>query len=99
MIKAKLIKRNSKDSEINIKSKDSSNEDQSLELTDVFDQKYELQGKIGEGANGVVHRAVKKRTGDIYAVKCFKIEDEHLYEVKSTFQILRSLNHDGIVKY
>lgn len=55
--------------------------------------------KLGEGSNGVVHRCVKRRTGQSYAVKSFMFDDEQLPELKANFFLLRSLNHPSIIRY
>ncbi len=58
-----------------------------------------MKEKIGEGSNGVVHRCIKKRTGENYAVKSFMYDDEQLPELKANFLIMKSLSHPCIIKY
>ena len=70
-----------------------------LQHIELFEEKYELHEKIGEGSNGVVHRCVKKKTGKIYAVKSFMFDDEHIHQLKKNFFMLKKLNHKNIIKY
>ena len=70
-----------------------------LKVIEVFKQKYELLEKVGEGSDGVVYKCVKKRTGQAYAVKCFKVEDDHLAQLKENFNTIRKLKHSNILKH
>jgi hypothetical protein len=42
-------------------SEDSQRGESDLEVIEVFNKKYEVLNKIGEGSNGVVYRCLKKR--------------------------------------
>jgi serine/threonine protein kinase len=52
-------------------------EEQNVPLGDyqLFETKYSLLEKLGEGSNGVVRRCKKKETGELFAVKSFTLED------------------------
>lgn len=41
----------------------------------------------------------KRKSGELFAVKCFKVEDEHLLELKANFRLLRQLRHPGVIRY
>ena len=43
---------------------DSGNQRVSLENYEIFEEKYQLLEKLGEGANGVVHKCRKRQTGE-----------------------------------
>jgi serine/threonine protein kinase len=55
--------------------------------------------KIGEGSSGVVYRCSKRKTGEIFAAKSFKFEDEHVPNLKANFILQKSLNHPSIIRY
>jgi serine/threonine protein kinase len=65
----------------------------------LFEQRYEILEKIGEGANGFVNKCRKLRSGKIYAVKSLMMEEEHIMELKENFLAIYSLDHPNIVKY
>jgi hypothetical protein len=65
----------------------------------VFEEKYELLEKIGEGTHGVVRKCRKRRNGDIFAVKSFSFEDEHFSSLKSNFIFMKRLKHSSIIRY
>lgn len=47
----------------------------------------------------MVYKCVKKRSEKKYAVKCFKVEDEHLGQLKDNFQGLRNIVHQSIIRH
>ena len=55
--------------------------------------------KLGEGSNGVVYRCRQRKTGEIFAVKSFKFEDEDIPRLKANFLLQKSLNHPSIIRY
>jgi serine/threonine protein kinase len=66
---------------------------------ELFESKYELLEKIGEGTNGVVRRCKKRSTGEYFAVKSFAVEDEQIPGLKSNFLNMKRLRHPNIIKY
>ena len=44
-------------------------------ISDMFEEKYQILEKLGEGSNGVVYRCSKRTTGEIFAAKSFKFEE------------------------
>ena len=66
---------------------------------ELFEQKYELFEKLGEGTSGVVHRCRKRRTSEEFAAKTFRFEEEHLPALKANFLVLNRLKHPYIIKY
>ena len=52
-------------------SPDSSPEKVFVENYELFDEKYELCEKLGEGTNGVVRKCRKRQSGEEFAVKTF----------------------------
>jgi serine/threonine protein kinase len=58
-----------------------------------------LGNKLGEGSNGVVYKCKHRETKQEFAVKSFRIEDEHLPMLRSTFLAMHQLSHVGIIKY
>lgn len=64
-----------------------------------FDQIYDLQSKIGEGANSVVYEAIDKRNQNKFAVKITRKKDQEIIKnLKTQFRILKNLEHQSIVK-
>ena len=55
--------------------------------------------KLGEGTNGVVRKCKRRQNGEIFAVKSFSFDDEHLPGLKSNFLIMKRLKHPNIIKY
>ena len=46
-----------------------------FEHAEIFAEKYEILGKLGEGSDGVVHECIKKKTGKKYASKFLMFDD------------------------
>lgn len=65
----------------------------------MFELKYELLEKIGEGSNGLVRKCRSRESGKIFAVKSCTFEDEHLPHLKSNFLLVSRLRHPHIVHY
>ena len=62
---------------------------------------YKLIKKIGEGAFGIVYKAIDGQTGNLVAIKKIKIgtEDEGMpYQSLREINILKSLQHPNIVR-
>lgn len=64
-----------------------------------FELKYELLEKLGEGSNGVVRKCRNKATGELFAVKTFSFEEEHIAHLKENFMMMKRLRHSCIVRY
>ena len=47
----------------------------------------------------MVHRCVKVKTGEEFAVKSFQFEDEHLPNIKANFLHMKRLEHAHIARY
>jgi serine/threonine protein kinase len=47
----------------------------------------------------VVHRCIKRRSGQEYAVKMFMFDDEQLPDLKSNFLLIKNLHHRNLIKY
>ena len=52
-------------------SQESTPEKVCVEKYELFDEKYELCEKLGEGTNGVVRKCRKRQSGEEFAVKTF----------------------------
>lgn len=64
----------------------------------LFNNKYTVTGKLGEGAPGTVYKAKDPVTGKDIAIKVFS-KDRHsssLREFKNEFSLIKSLNHPNI---
>lgn len=60
---------------------------------------YELQGVIGQGGAGVVHRALDRRTGRTVALKTLrKVSPRDLYRLKREFRVVSGLSHPNLVE-
>lgn len=55
--------------------------------------------KLGEGANACVYKCLYKPNDRYYAAKKFRIEEEHIMELKKNFIDMKELNHESICKY
>jgi len=63
-----------------------------------------LGGVIGRGANSVVYKGLNNRNGKLIAVKEIdlsnkKYTSEEMAELNNEIDILKTLNHENIVKY
>lgn len=65
----------------------------------VFEEKYSLLEKIGEGCNGSIYKCIYKPNSKVYAVKKFKVEQEHILGLKRDFITLKELNHSSVCRY
>ncbi|KAI0967924.1 kinase-like domain-containing protein [Xylaria arbuscula] len=61
--------------------------------------RYNIQGTLGEGAFGYVHRAQDCCTGQLVAVKEFRKPFQPGYRRETNSEFLTGLSHDSIVKY
>lgn len=64
--------------------------------------RYTLMEAVGHGAYGIVSKARDSTTGEYVAIKEVKLtgtSQEHLQDVMSEIDLLKSLNHEHIVKY
>jgi hypothetical protein len=61
--------------------------------------KWKLGAKIGSGAFGVVHVGMNTQTGALMAVKCVKMEPVVMKDTRREIELLKSLEHQNIVKY
>jgi cyclin-dependent kinase-like len=62
--------------------------------------KYEIKGIVGEGAYGIVYKAICKETGEAVAIKKFKESDDDEIVKKTTLRevkMLRNLKQENIV--
>ena len=64
-----------------------------------FELKYEFLEKLGEGSNGIVRKCRNKSTGELFAVKTFSFEEEHIAHLKENFMMMKRLRHSCIVRY
>lgn len=66
-----------------------------------FSSVYELTQKLGDGAYGVVHKALHKATGQLRAVKTLNKKKLHKSQAKKMLdevEILKQLDHPNIIK-
>lgn len=61
--------------------------------------KWKFGTKIGSGAFGVVHIGMNMETGALMAVKSLKLEPGAMKDAKREIQLLKSLQHENIVRY
>lgn len=54
---------------------------------------------IGQGANALVRKCVRRRDGQLLAVKISEVEEEHLLYLKKLFARLSILSHPNMVSY
>ena len=60
--------------------------------------RFELVGRLGEGAMGVVWEAIDHENGTRVALKALRRTDpESIYRLKNEFRALRGLRHDNLV--
>eukprot|EP01147_Barroeca_monosierra_P003461 gene3461-6096_t len=59
---------------------------------------FDLLEKLGEGSYGAVHKACRKDTGHVYAVKIVAV-DTDLQEIIKEISIMQQCNSDFVVKY
>jgi len=64
-----------------------------------IDKFYDLQGLLGKGSYGTVHRATQRATGKVCAVKCLRARySSESRRWNQEVEIMRSLDHPNIVK-
>ncbi|CAK94594.1 unnamed protein product (macronuclear) [Paramecium tetraurelia] len=64
-----------------------------------FEDRYESQELLGQGAHAVVKLAKRKGTNDLFAVKIMRMNNEEVYNnVKRTFNNSRCLRHQNIIQ-
>ncbi|CAD8093038.1 unnamed protein product [Paramecium primaurelia] len=64
-----------------------------------FEDRYETQELLGQGAHAIVKLAKKKGTNDLFAVKIMRMNNEEIYNnVKRTFNNSRCLRHQNIIQ-
>lgn len=51
----------------------------------LFNEKYTMGQKTGQGAHGVVKRCYDRNTGQVYAVKTLTLQYEQLLALKKNF--------------
>ena len=64
--------------------------------------KFEILGKVGEGAFASVYRVKRMDDGNIYAMKRIKIIQQQPKEIKNTLneiRILASVNSPYVINY
>jgi serine/threonine protein kinase len=66
---------------------------------ELFEGKYDVLEKLGEGSSGVVHRCRRRSSGEDFAVKSFSFEEEHVPGLKSNFLVQKGLSHPSIISY
>ena len=68
-------------------------------VSDKFDDLFEKNRKLGEGANTTIYECVEKKTGKKVAVKIWKNRDEDIVrDIKQSFLLLKQLNHPYLLK-
>lgn len=60
---------------------------------------YELGVKIGEGAGGVVYKAMDKRDGKVYALKKIKTDKHDRDFILQEIEMLKRISRDGCSQY
>lgn len=70
-----------------------------MQIENSFKEKYDLLEKLGEGGNACVYKCQYKKTGKLYAVKKFRLEEEHILQLKKCYVNFQSLNHPSVIKY
>jgi serine/threonine protein kinase len=69
------------------------------DLVHSIDTDYDVREILGHGSLGVVHRAVRRRDGEIVALKATRTSDEDKVAiVKAEFTLLKRLDHPHIVQ-
>lgn len=76
-----------------------SSEEEEVQIENSFKEKYDLLEKLGEGGNACVYKCQYKKTGKLYAVKKFRLEEEHILQLKKCYVNFQSLNHPSVIKY
>jgi len=61
--------------------------------------KWKLGSKIGLGSFGTVHVGMNNQTGKLMAVKVFKIDEAVMEDIRREIELMRSLDHQNIVRY
>jgi serine/threonine protein kinase len=63
---------------------------------------YQLAGKLGKGASGVVFKAIHRLYGNIVAIKTIStagISKEEVANIEMEIKLLKELDHPNIIKY
>ena len=69
------------------------------DITNKFEEKYEVLDTIGEGTTCLVKRCIDKATRKTWSAKIVRTNDiEVIKAIKTEFLILKSLSHPNIVK-
>lgn len=70
-------------------------------MTDEVAAKYTIIDKLGEGTYGIVYKAQDKKTNELVALKCIRLEEED-EGVPATaireISLLKELDHPNVVK-
>ena len=65
----------------------------------MFEDKYRVGEKIGEGAHGLVRKCYLKENDKLFAVKTIRLEPEHLFYLKENFKTISNLSHPNLLRY
>ena len=58
-----------------------------------------MQEKIGEGSSSSVYKCIKRRTGEMFAAKEMRTDDDEKIQIaEQEFKLMQSLDHPHIVK-
>src|SRR5580698_7986003 len=64
------------------------------------DDRFVLEAQVGAGAMGAVYRARDRQTGAVVALKLLTVHESWAAErFRQEAEVLRALDHPGIVKY
>lgn len=69
-------------------------------IRDISGNEYEIQDRINNGGNAVLHKCVNRITGDEYAIKfLLKLNRKMRRRFKQEIEALRVLRHEHLMKY
>ncbi len=67
-------------------------------MTENLEFHYRFEGQIGVGAQGQIHRVLKKSTGERFAFKLLNKGNELKHTLRE-ISILKNIYHPNVVKY
>jgi hypothetical protein len=87
------------DRDVDLSLAESSDLDSQEKFPSLFKDQFEVAEKIGEGAHGIVRKCVCRGSGEVRAVKTFRLEGEHIAFLKKNFKDVKQLQHAHVIAY
>lgn len=59
---------------------------------------YEIQDRIASGGNGVVHKCIEMKTGNLYAIKFFlRFDQEGIKRIENEIYLMKEIKHPHLI--